>query len=520
MSEIIQLSAMSYGSEAIGRMSSGKTVFVEGGVPGDVVACSITCEKSSFARARIEKIVEPSIYRVVARSPYDELCGSASWQHIAYEQQCALKRSNIIAQLERIGKISPDKAKSVVCETLPSKRIWEYRNKIELAVRFDRTNGISVGYTNPQTGEVVENPVSLLVEPPLQKAARALQGVLRFALGKTDYGMHRISMRYSRRTRSFEVALWCKPGSFPRNFVAKALNDSLHCSSVVRVLSNPQTPRVIKGIEVLAGKGYWHEQLICAGETFDFYTQAPAFFQVNTHQAGCLVQQVLDALGDIDGARVADLYAGGGTFSIPLAAAGAQVFAVESVGASVRDLRRNALENCVDVDVCGGDAARELAALGADGSAYAGSGSGADCCEDCSTGSGANSADSGVKTAGLLRTAGAARIGHVAGTACTAHVAGTARTAYVAGAARIARAHAALDALVVDPPRAGLAVSVPADIVKSGAQRMVYVSCDPATLARDIARLQDCGMQLECVQPVDMFPQTFRIECVCLMSKA
>lgn len=520
MSEIIQLSAMSYGSEAIGRMSSGKTVFVEGGVPGDVVACSITCEKSSFARARIEKIVEPSMYRVVARSPYDELCGSASWQHIAYEQQCALKRSNIIAQLERIGKISPDKAKSVVCETLPSKRIWEYRNKIELAVHFDRTHGISVGYTNPQTGEVVENPMSLLVEPPLQKAARALQGVLRFALGKTDYGMHRISMRYSRRTRSFEVALWCKPGSFPRNFVAKALNDSLQCSSVVRVLSNPQTPRVIKGIEVLAGKGYWHEQLICAGETFDFYTQAPAFFQVNTHQAGCLVQQVLDALGDIDGARVADLYAGGGTFSIPLSAAGAQVFAVESVGASVRDLRRNALENCVDVDVCGGDAARELAALGADGSAYAGSGSGADCCEDCSTGSGANSADSGVKTAGLLRTAGAARIGHVAGTACTAHVAGTARTAYVAGAARIARAHAALDALVVDPPRAGLAVSVPADIVKSGAQRMVYVSCDPATLARDIARLQDCGMQLECVQPVDMFPQTFRIECVCLMSKA
>lgn len=503
MSEIIQLSAMSYGSEAIGRMSSGKTVFVEGGVPGDVVACSITCEKSSFARARIEKIVEPSMYRVVARSPYDELCGSASWQHIAYEQQCALKRSNIIAQLERIGKISPDKAKSVVCETLPSKRIWEYRNKIELAVRFDRTHGISVGYTNPQTGEVVENPVSLLVEPPLQKAARALQGVLRFALGKTDYGMHRISMRYSRRTRSFEVALWCKPGSFPRNFVAKALNDSLHCSSVVRVLSNPQTPRVIKGIEVLAGKGYWHEQLICAGETFDFYTQAPAFFQVNTHQAGCLVQQVLDALGDIDGARVADLYAGGGTFSIPLAAAGAQVVAVESVGASVRDLRRNALENCVDVDVCGGDAARELAALGADGSAYVEACSGADNADSSANSvnnaNSANNANSGMETAGVLRTVGAARTAHVAGAA---------------------RAHAALDALVVDPPRAGLAASVPADIVKSGAQRMVYVSCDPATLARDIARLQDCGMQLECVQPVDMFPQTFRVECVCLMSKA
>lgn len=477
MSEIIQLHAMSYGSEAIGRMSSGKTVFVEGGVPGDVVECSITCEKSSFARARIERIVQPSAHRVATTSPYDELCGSASWQHIAYQQQCSLKRSNIIAQLERIGKIPPDSAAQLVRETLPSKRVWEYRNKIELAVHFDCVQGITVGYTNPQTGNVVENPASMLVEPPLQKAAGALQGVLRFALGKTDYGLHRISMRYSRRTRSFEVALWCKPGSFPRNFVAKVLNDSLHCSSIVRVLSNPQTPRVIKGIEVLAGKGYWHEQLICADETFDFYTQAPAFFQVNTHQAGCLVQQVLDALGDIDGARVADLYAGGGTFSIPLAAAGAQVFAVESVGASVRDLRRNALENGVDVDVCGGDAARELAALGANTGVEHSANS-------------ANSANSGAKTAGVRRVAG------------------------------VRRAHAALDALVVDPPRAGLAASVPADIVKSGAQRMVYVSCDPATLARDIARLQDCGMQLECVQPVDMFPQTFRVECVCLMSKA
>ena len=236
---------------------------------------------------------------------------------------------------------------------------------------------------------------------------------------------------------------------------------------------------------------------------------------MNTHQAGCLVQQVLDALGDIDGARVADLYAGGGTFSIPLAAAGAQVVAVESVGASVRDLRRNALENCVDVDVCGGDAARELAALGADGSAYVGTCSGADNAD--SSANNANNANSDVEKAGVLRTAGAVRTAHVAGVARTAHVAGAARIAHVAGAAR---AHAALDALVVDPPRAGLAASVPADIVKSGAQRMVYVSCDPATLARDIARLQDCGMQLERVQPVDMFPQTFRVECVCLMSKA
>ena len=76
------------------------------------------------------------------------------------------------------------------------------------------------------------------------------------------------------------------------------------------------------------------------------------------------------------------------------------------------------------------------------------------------------------------------------------------------------------DVVVVDPPRAGLDVSVIDAIVESRVRRLVYVSCDPATLARDLRRLADGGMELSEVQPIDMFPHTQHIECISTLDRA
>jgi 23S rRNA (uracil1939-C5)-methyltransferase len=74
------------------------------------------------------------------------------------------------------------------------------------------------------------------------------------------------------------------------------------------------------------------------------------------------------------------------------------------------------------------------------------------------------------------------------------------------------------DVLVVDPPRAGLSQKVVRRIIETGAARIVYVSCNPTTLAPNARQLVDAGYTLERVRPVDMFPQTPHIECVAQLS--
>ena len=75
------------------------------------------------------------------------------------------------------------------------------------------------------------------------------------------------------------------------------------------------------------------------------------------------------------------------------------------------------------------------------------------------------------------------------------------------------------DVLVVDPPRAGLSKKVVRRIVEASPQRIVYVSCNPTTLAPNAAELVEAGWTLRRVRPVDMFPQTHHIECVALLER-
>lgn len=89
---------------------------------------------------------------------------------------------------------------------------------------------------------------------------------------------------------------------------------------------------------------------------------------------------------------------------------------------------------------------------------------------------------------------------------------------FIAGRAEevLAQLDLPLDAVIVDPPRAGCGSEVLRELIRLAPTRLIYVSCDPATLARDARRLAEAGYRLEVVQPVDMFPQTYHIESVSL----
>ena len=86
--------------------------------------------------------------------------------------------------------------------------------------------------------------------------------------------------------------------------------------------------------------------------------------------------------------------------------------------------------------------------------------------------------------------------------------------------ARARRAGGPPDVLVVDPPRAGLSAKIVRRIVEAAPKRIVYVSCNPTTLAPNAAQLVEAGWALRRVRPVDMFPQTPHIECVALLERA
>src|SRR5437588_186824 len=76
------------------------------------------------------------------------------------------------------------------------------------------------------------------------------------------------------------------------------------------------------------------------------------------------------------------------------------------------------------------------------------------------------------------------------------------------------------DVLIVDPPRAGLSKKVVRRVIEAAPKRIVYVSCNPTTLAPNAAQLAEAGWVLRRVRPVDMFPQTPHIECVALLERS
>ena len=78
---------------------------------------------------------------------------------------------------------------------------------------------------------------------------------------------------------------------------------------------------------------------------------------------------------------------------------------------------------------------------------------------------------------------------------------------------------AQVDVIVVDPPRKGCEEGLLQTMVEMQPERIVYVSCDSATLARDLKKLEEMGYRAEKVQMVDMFPQTRHVECVVLIQR-
>lgn len=352
------------------------------------------------------------------------------WQHISYATQLEAKHAAVVDALSRIGHL--DVSALTIRDCVASPRSYGYRNKVELVIDQKSPRPV-LGFHRAGSEEIVPVETCHMLSRTLRQAPKALTGALRYLAGEGDLGLLRVAVRAAAHTKDLEIALWTSPGAFPRAAAAKIIGQALPTSSIVRVLTKgPVRERRVSGVEVLGGKGYWRERL--AGRSYS--VSAPSFFQVNTAVAEDLIRLVVEALEPDGSDRVLDLYAGAGTFTLPLAESAGEVVAVESAGSAIRDLRRNLEDSGLGAEVVGGDAAREIAALGT------------------------------------------------------------------------------FDLVVVDPPRSGLDEAVIEALGSARPRAVAYVSCDPATLARDAARMAAAGFALSWAAPVDLFPQTFHVETV------
>ncbi len=133
--EKIQLEIESLAFEGKGvSHHNGKVVFVRNAVPGDIVEVELTKCKKKYSEGKITRIITPSPNRIPSRCEYFGICGGCSFQNLSYDKQLHWKRSFVIDAFERIGKIEPQ----IVHPTLPAPNIFYYRNKTEFTFGTSR----------------------------------------------------------------------------------------------------------------------------------------------------------------------------------------------------------------------------------------------------------------------------------------------------------------------------------------------------------------------------------------------
>ena len=413
---------MAYGKGAVAKLSSGKTAFVFGGVPGETVDVEVVEDFERYCTTRI-----------VSREVKAEAIPGANWADLPYDVQLQQKKNIVNDALVRNGHFETELVGMVLEDVVPCEYPWNYRNKIEFA------------YANGTLGMMAEGMALVesvktfpLAAKPIESSPKALSGALKFALHSEDCGLFRVGVRHSERTGETQVALWTTPGWFPRHEVASIISNTINATSIVRIIAASGKMRKIKQVEVLHGGHAWSERL----SNFKYSISAPSFFQVNTSQAEVLQELVLSSLFPNPYSlipRVADLYCGAGTFTLPLVKAGFTVTGVELAGSSTKDLKCNLKNSHLQAEIICDEVERALPKL-----------------EE-------------------------------------------------------------FDACVLDPPKCGLNKGVIKALLTKKPPQIVYVSCDPMTLARDLQKLCNAGYSLASVTPVDMFPQTHHVETVCLL---
>jgi 23S rRNA (uracil1939-C5)-methyltransferase len=458
---LLTIEKLIYGGDGLARLPDdsaqsedrrrGKAVFIPFVLSGEQIEASLVEQRPGFARGRADSIVYASPHRINPPCPYFAGCGGCHYQHADYEHQLEIKKEILRENLRRIAKLEL----SCEIQVHPSPP-WNYRNRSRLQVRTKLD--FTIGYYKVASHEVLPIEECPISSPLINRGIAALWQVGR-SIGAID-GPREVEFFANAEDTALLVEIICSP-DVPRSAVrswAEQLSSALpEITGVVAVRGNQEGE-----LERVVAVGAAEITYRTANKAFR--VSAGSFFQTNRFLTNKLIEVVTNGRS---GELALDLYAGVGLFSTALACDYRHIISVESSQTAANDLAYNLPQNATAV----------CSATG----------------QYLSTSSGAVRAEAGDRPAQSHGIAVKGRIGK----------------------GKLPQEHLHTpDLIVVDPPRGGLGDRVARALAEANAPRVTYVSCDPATLARDLMPLLASGYKVEEAHLVDMFPQTYHIETV------
>lgn len=457
---LLSIEKLIYGGDGLARLPAdeagrGKAVFLPFVLAGERVEATLTEQRPGFARAKVDGIVERSAHRIEPRCRYFGKCGGCHYQHADYGHQVEIKKEILRETLRRTAKIGLEGEIEV-----HASEPWNYRNRSRLQVRAGAE--FVLGYNRMGSHEVLaveECPISsVLINRGIGTVWRSGRA------GRVPEGVGEIEFFADAEDAQLLVEVSCEAEARRaevRNWAEELRAEMPEIAGVVAFRSQTSHAVSAKQAETRMGQPS-SDKLVTSGADHLIYRTERGAYRVS---AGAFFQTNRFLVNELmkivtagqKGEQALDLYAGVGLFSTALAGDFHHIISVESSQTSSGDLAYN---------------------LGAKGDAVG------------ATTEQYLSGDFGRRKLGSGRRAGA-RGG----------------------------LPSRPELVVVDPPRNGLGERVARALGELGAERMVYGSCDPATLARDLVHLLGAGYRVEKVHVVDLFPQTFHLESVVKLSR-
>lgn len=474
--------------EGIGKVD-GFTFFVKDAVIGDVVTARVTKCKKNYGYARVEKVVTPSSFRVEPKCRFYRQCGGCQIQAMSYDRQLLYKQDKVRGNLIRIGGFAAELVDSVTEPIVGMERPWHYRNKAQYPVGYDKNGNLVTGFYAGRTHDIIANTDCALGAPENQMILEAVldymrenhvmayreaegTGLVRHVLIRTGFqsgeimvcivingrklpAEERLVERLTRLRFSESENRMLEANGQEQKAVHKKVTS-------ISVSVNTEKTNVIMGkeIRVLWGQDRIHDTL----GGISFAISPLSFYQVNPVQTEKLYTLALDYAGLTGEETVWDLYCGIGTISLFMAKKAKQVYGVEVVPEAIEDAKENARSNGINnVQFFVGKAEEVLPAF------YEG-------VMDADKVPGEESGKEMELLDVQMRQP---------------------------------------DVIVVDPPRKGCDEKCLETMLAMRPDRIVYVSCDSATLARDVKVLCEGGYELKRVRAVDQFGHSVHTECVC-----